>query len=474
MKEGDVSDSAKIIELETQLKKLQGIVLALVGLVVAVGILATFVPVNALLQSGEVVQAGEFQVVDDSGNVLVSLGQNEDGGVLQIYNTDGVNVITGLVNPGGAPDLQLGNIGYPGNFQLMSAIGTRAVHAWADSLHRGNLKVRDEAGHPAVGLDVTDTSGRISWLDPEGRLTGFLGANALGGWMAIYGPTDEGQRPRFFSGTSPFSGDGFLLVRDEKNSDIFKAATTADENETPYMFLRNDAGNEVFRVQVDSMGHGSLVVNDSEGAAKIISEVSSEFGSGGLKLRHGDGSLLMVASNVESPGSPVHGRPSLGLRNPGGERFFNALSLPDGSGRVSTYNIEGFPRFTGGTTQAGHGYVLLRNIDGKTTHFLGSENDSGLPVMDIKNAEGIAVIRAEVDSVTGNGILKTTTPDGTPVWSSEPGTGAGSGGDPGDGSAAGDGGGATSGLIGDFDGDGDVDFADFLTFAASFGSSLAG
>ena len=32
-------------------------------------------------------------------------------------------------------------------------------------------------------------------------------------------------------------------------------------------------------------------------------------------------------------------------------------------------------------------------------------------------------------------------------------------------------GGTSSGLIGDFDGDGDVDFTDFLTFAGNFGKT---
>ena len=94
------------------------------------------------------------------------------------------------------------------------------------------------------------------------------------------------------------------------------------------------------------------------------------------------------------------------------------------------------------------------------TAFLFTLSESGLPIGTLTadpDGNGTLAIsagkfRAFVDE-NGNGAAETLAEDGSVRWTSEMKTGG------------------TGGLLGDLDGDGDVDFEDFLTFAANFGKS---
>ena len=147
----------------------------------------------------------------------------------------------------------------------------------------------------------------------------------------------------------------------------------------------------------------------------------------------------------------------------------------DGAGNGSVSAISASGSISGlGVDQAGDAGVLVTNREGVLTSVLGVD-ENGHGIMGILNASGRPIaamaadeagngvlgieggrFRAYIDS-TGNGVAETRGQNQILRWSSEI-TPTGGGGTP-------------SGLIGDLDQDGDVDFADFLIFTSNFGKT---
>ncbi|MFT5365656.1 MAG: hypothetical protein ACI8V2_000596 [Candidatus Latescibacterota bacterium] len=230
--------------------------------------------------------------------------------------------------------------------------------------------------------------------------------------------------------------------------------------------LKNKAGGDIFVANADSLNNGKFGVRSADGREKFSGFVSIH-GNGELKLRQVDNSLLAVLGTVSNSNSSLDGRPSFSLRHPSGRTAFSVRSSLSSLGGdisgLSTFDATGRESTRLSTTASGgHGYLLLRNAKGSTSHFIGSESN-GSPVVDLRNGDGTTIVRAEQDSTSGSGVLKTRDDKGNPIWQS----GGGENGSGGDGTK-------TSGLPGDLDNDGDVDFADFLTFAINFGKTLAG
>ena len=127
-----------------------------------------------------------------------------------------------------------------------------------------------------------------------------------------------------------------------------------------------------------------------------------------------------------------------------------------------------------GIDEAGDAAVLLTNREGVLASVLGVD-ENGHGVMGILNASGRPIAAMAADAAgngvlgiedgkffahldtLGNGVAETRGQNQTLRWSSE--------------TPSGGGGGTPSGLIGDLDQDGDVDFNDFLIFTANFGKT---
>ena len=197
-------------------------------------------------------------------------------------------------------------------------------------------------------------------------------------------------------------------------------------------------------------GAGAVILSIDETGNGSVSAVSS---SGALALLGTDGSGnagLVVGSSSESGAGAV------------------ILSVDQaGNGSVSTASASG--SIVGlGIDDSGDAAVLLTNREGVLTSILGVDVN-GHGVMGILNASGrpIAAMAAvgiedgkffaHLDTLD-NGVAETRGQNQTLRWSSEM-------------APAGGGGGTPSGLIGDLDQDGDVDFNDFLIFTANFGKT---
>ena len=102
-----------------------------------------------------------------------------------------------------------------------------------------------------------------------------------------------------------------------------------------------------------------------------------------------------------------------------------------------------------GANENGHGIIGFLNASERIVAGMGADS-TGVGGLGIEGGR----FRAFVDA-NRSGVAETRGQDAEVRWSSEA-------------AAVGDTG-TSTGLIGDFDGDGDVDFNDFLTFARNFG-----
>ena len=252
--------------------------------------------------------------------------------------------------------------------------------------------------------------------------------NAAGGVVAIIG--------------SDPAGNGILLVGNVAGAAV--AAISADQaGNGDISLIENNAS--VAGMGVDQAGNGvvaasnalgssfTLLGADDSGNAGLIVGTASESGTGVVILGVddvGNGSV----SAVSASGSIV----DLGIDEAG-------------DAAVLLTNREGVLASVLGVDENGHGIMGILNASGRPIAAMAAD-EAGNGVLGIEGGK----FRAYIDS-TGNGVAETRGQNQILRWSSEirP-TG---------------GGGTPSGLIGDLDQDGDVDFNDFLIFTSNFGKT---
>lgn len=229
----------------------------------------------------------------------------------------------------------------------------------------------------------------------------------------------------------------------------------------------NAAGNVVATIGADSAGDGELTIRradattvagisvvsvDEEDYGLVFAQHASEFAalaSDGVGVwRDSETSVIAALLHVDNEGNGL-------------------VTTLSASGSVATLGVdEGGDAFVGvtnrngagvsvlGVDENGHGVLGILNASGRSIAAMAAD-DSGNGVLGIDGGK----FRAFVDA-SGNGVAETRGRNANLLWSSES-----------DESDSGSGGGTPTGLMGDFDNDGDVDFADFLTFAQNFGKT---
>ncbi len=230
--------------------------------------------------------------------------------------------------------------------------------------------------------------------------------------------------------------------------------------------IRNSNGTLVSVVGVDQTGHGRMVVlNAASRLAAAMGADPSEQANGWVEIHSSSGSAAgfgvnqsgnAVIAAFNSDGKLVSG---MGITNNG----HGSLTIANAAGgAVNLLTVDG----------TGDGVMIMGNRNGDAVSVLGA-NENGHGIIGFLNASERIVAGMGADSTgvgglgieggrfsafvdeNGNGVARTRGADEEIRWSSEA-------------TPVGDGG-TSTGLIGDFDGDGDVDFADFLTFARNFG-----
>lgn len=270
------------------------------------------------------------------------------------------------------------------------------------------------------------------------------------------------------------------------------AALGSDESGDGSLVIGNSNGNVASVVGVDANGHGTLgVLNTAGRVAAAMGADPSEHANGWVDARSatgsaaalafdnaGDGAILVFNSDdklVSGFGIDENGNGALRISNAGGGivAAIGADETEDANGWLDVRNKSG-PAAGFSVDRDGDGLAIVGNRDNKAIGILGA-NENGHGLIGFMNAServvagmgadssGIGGLRIEggrfgafVDG-NANGVAETRGNNGEVRWSSEA-------------PAVGDTG-TSTGLIGDFDGDGDVDFSDFVTFARNFGKT---
>ena len=302
--------------------------------------------------------------------------------------------------------------------QIVNAAGGVVAIIGSDPAGNGILLVGNVAGAAVAAISADQAgNGDISVIENNASVAGMgvdqagngvvAASNALGSSFTLLGADDSGNAGLIVSGGSESGTGAVILGLDETGNGLVST--------------------------VSSSGSLALLGADDSGNAGLIIGTASESGTGVVILGVddvGNGSV----SAVSASGSIV----DLGIDEAG-------------DAAVLLTNREGVLASVLGVDENGHGVMGILNASGRPIAAMAAD-EAGSGVLGIEGGK----FRAYIDS-TGNGVAETRGQNQILRWSSEirP-TG---------------GGGTPSGLIGDLDQDGDVDFNDFLIFTSNFGKT---
>ena len=219
----------------------------------------------------------------------------------------------------------------------------------------------------------------------------------------------------------------------------------SEESGDGSLLIRNKDRAVVSVVGVGRDGHGTLgVLNAAGRVAAAMGADPSEQANGWVDVRSATGSASALFFDNAGDGA-------MAVFNTDNQAVSGFSIDNNGAGALRIVNAEGGVVAAMGANDNGHGLVGFLNASERVVAGMGADS-TGVGGLGIEGGR----FSAFVDE-NGNGVARTRGADEEIRWSSEA-------------PLIGDTG-TSTGLIGDFDGDGDVDFNDFLTFARNFGKT---
>jgi hypothetical protein len=217
----------------------------------------------------------------------------------------------------------------------------------------------------------------------------------------------------------------------------------------------NSRGAIVGIIGSDSAGDGFILIGNHVGEAAVKIGIDS--------ASDGEISILEKNITVSSLGVDNNGNGVIGVTSSDVKLGSAVLTIDDtGDGSLGITNKNGAVSAALGVDAKGNGALGILNSEEQPIAALAAD-DSGNGQLGVGEGGKQAVVKASVSS-SGVGIIETKNQSQSTQWSSQSPV-TGSTGNTGDNSSK---------LLGDLDNDGDVDFSDFLRFAANFGKSLTG
>ena len=305
-----------------------------------------------------------------------------------------------------------------GTLQIVNAAGGLVAIIGSDNVGDGILLVGNAAGEAVAAISVDQAgNGDISVIENNASIAG-MGVDQAGNGVVA---SSNASGSSFVALSSNQAGNAGILVSGSSESDAGAVILGLDET-----------GNGLVST-ISTSGSLALLGADNTGNAGMIIGTASESGTGVVVLGVddvGNGSV----SAVSASGSIV----DLGIDEAG-------------DAAVLLTNREGVLTSVLGVDENGHGVMGILNASGRPIAAMAAD-ETGNGVLGIEGGR----FRAYIDS-TGNGVAETRGQNEILRWSSEITPTRGDG--------------TPSGLIGDLDQDGDVDFNDFLIFTANFGKT---
>ncbi|MCY3871650.1 MAG: hypothetical protein OXG87_19045 [Gemmatimonadetes bacterium] len=303
--------------------------------------------------------------------------------------------------------------------QIVNASGNVVAVTGSDTAGDGVLVVGNAAGTAVAAISVDQAgNGDVSIIENNASVAGMGADQAGNGFIA----------------SSNTSGSSFVALRSDQAGNAGVIVSTASESSVGAVILGIDETGSGRVSSINASGSFALLGTDGAGNAGLVIDSGSESNAGAVILsvdNAGNGS----ASAVSASGSIV----GLGVD-------------AAGDAAVLVTNKEGVLTSILGVDESGHGVMGVLNASGRPIAAMAADG-AGNGVLGIEDGR----FRAHVDTL-GNGVAETRGQNEILRWSSEM-------------APAGGGGGTPSGLIGDLDQDGDVDFNDFLIFTSNFGKT---
>jgi hypothetical protein len=170
----------------------------------------------------DVIQAKRFEVVDDYGNVLVNLTQDDGKGLIKTYNKEGKKLV---------------NITYTTN-------------------QEGYIGLEDGNGQETMRLSSSNEGG--------------------GGYIGVFNPSGK----RTLTLCNDNSGGNVYVSNSDGNS---RATIQCNSSAGGFMALYNSSGYTAVKLTQTSSGNGDLYVNNYNGDERVRLSVSSSAGNVQLK-----------------------------------------------------------------------------------------------------------------------------------------------------------------------------------------------
>lgn len=302
--------------------------------------------------------------------------------------------------------------------QIVNASGGSVAIIGSDAAGDGILLVGNATGAAVAAISVDQSgNGDISVIENNASVAGMgvdqagsgvvAASNALGSSFTLLGADDSGNAGLIVGSGSGSGGGAVILGLDETGNGLMST--------------------------ISASGSLALLGADDSGNAGMILSTESESGTGAVILSVDDAGNGSVSA-VSASGSIV----GLGIDEAG-------------DAAVLLTNREGVLASALGVDENGHGVMGILNASGRPIAAMAAD-EAGNGVLGIEGGK----FHAHVDAA-GNGVAETRGENQILRWSSE--------------TPSGGGGGTPSGLIGDLDQDGDVDFNDFLIFTSNFGKT---
>lgn len=222
--------------------------------------------------TADVLRAESLEIVNAQGDVMLSLNQDEFGGLLGVYNTKGERVASVEVNSTGGlmtvadknGDIRAAaqSDAFGGMFVVF---GTSNMKAAAIECHDlgGLVSVCDEEGTPLSAMDVSEQGGRVVINGPGDNAAVVLARDNRGTGLAFINNAEGDQV--FLAGAND-AGDGMVNTYDSNGKPLITLGSTGRE---ALLSVFNNRGGEAVQLGVTA-GEGRVEVRDRNGNKETL------------------------------------------------------------------------------------------------------------------------------------------------------------------------------------------------------------
>ena len=234
----------RLQKLETSNRRYKSIILLMLAAFATV-----FMAFRNNKTAPDLIQAKRFEVVDDFGNVLVNLSQDEGKGIIKTYNKDGKKLV---------------NITYTTN-------------------QEGYLALEDGKGQETMRLSSSNDGG--------------------GGYIGVFNPSGK----RTLTLCNDNSGGNIYVSN--SNGDT-RATVQCNSSAGGFLGLYNSSGYTAVKLTQTSSGNGDLYINNYNGDERVRLSVSSS--AGNFQIKNNSKNMIVELGGTNGENGTINTYNSIG------------------------------------------------------------------------------------------------------------------------------------------------------------------